>query len=109
MPALKPKEVAPSIASCIPEYVVEVYNDLIRKNFNGHSAQVKLEDAKQAVSRAVVQQNPEFELSVARSFAEENRYWDIEPIFEDAGWKVEFNKKCIGDNFDSHYVFSIRR
>ena len=110
MPAIKPNEVLPAVANAIPEFVIEVFNGLIKKNFNGYSADVKLEDAKLAVIEAIKHNNPEHanlgdrEL---RDFLMERRYMDVEPVFQAAGWKVEFNKQCIGDNFASHYVFML--
>lgn len=112
MPAIKPNEVLAKVAHAIPDYVIEVFNDLIKKSFNGYSATVKLEDAKVAVTQAIVRNNPEIphmDHSLARQFMEERRYMDVEPVFRDAGWKVEFNKKCIGDNFDSHFVFKLEK
>jgi hypothetical protein len=112
MPAIKPNEVMPSVAARIPEYVIEAFNELIRAKFTGYSATVTLEDAKQAVARAIVQNNPEVpyqSIDSARKFADENRYLEVETIFRDAGWKVEYNHQSYGDSYASHYVFSMPR
>jgi hypothetical protein len=110
MPAIKPNEVMATVASSIPEFVIEVFNDLIKKHFNGYSARFDLEEAKLAVIEAIKKNNPEHAHlgdREHRSFLMERRYMDVEPVFEKAGWKVEFNKQCIGDNFASHYVFML--
>lgn len=112
MPALKPSDIVPSINTTIPDYVIEAFNDLIRKNFDGTKAIVKMTEAELEVSKAIHMHNaeiPYLDLEAALVFAEQHHYFDIEPIFQAADWKVEFFEEQTGMfKFAAQYVFTVK-
>ena len=92
---ITPEEVIPKRKNLIPNEVFEVFDDLIVKNFSG--------------TRAMVMQDVVVGILEDRGFSRQqlydNHYLDVEPYYREAGWQVTYNKKCIGDSFDSHYIF----
>lgn len=67
----------------IPSVVIEVFNKLIARGWNGRES--------------VVQQNEVVDLIFSRSELKreelfQNNYLDIEPLYEKVGWSVEYDK-----------------
>lgn len=90
---IKPSEVVKKI----PDFMIEVFNELIQENWNGHEAKFKLNDAFNRLK----QKNPE-----AAEIAYEKNYFDVESIYRKEGWKVMFDKPGYCEDYDAYFVFS---
>jgi hypothetical protein len=94
---VKPNEISKIKASNIPKEVILVFNDLIIKNFNGHSARVVQDEAAKLAAEL---------LGISTCQLYENNWMDVESTFEEAGWDVEYDKAHYSDNYDSYFKFS---
>jgi len=105
---MKEKPITPymlqNLSKEIPDEVIKAVNTLIRCNW------------KNGQKRAIITQKDLIELilenfkkagneKIKRENIFENGWFDIEDVYEGAGWLVEYNGSCIGDNFESYFVF----
>lgn len=96
--AIRPTEVIKARKASMPDVVIEVFNDLITKQFDGHSAYVTQEAAVRAlVSKGLV-----------RNQIFSNGWLDVEDIFEKAGWKVKYDKPGFNESYDAYFEFSLK-
>lgn len=87
----------------IPAYVIEAANDLlVRKvSLSGVATFTVPELADLAVKKARAQGE-----RISRDKLFDNRWLDIEPVFQEAGWKVQFIKTPYYDSNPDSFVFS---
>lgn len=97
---ISPNKVTKAKSSKIPPEVVEAFNELITENWSGRSARVTQDEA---VSRIMAKMNIE---QKNRYLVFDNSYLDVEPLFEDAGWKVEYDKPGHCETYEAYFVFS---
>ena len=94
--ALGPDEVLAARKASLPDVVIEVFNDLISENFNGHSAIVY----QSAVVKHLVSKG----LSRDKIY---NKGWlDVEDIYLEQGWKVEYDKPGYNEDYEAYFKFS---
>ena len=80
----------------IPGPVIQVFNELIERNWDGRKATVMLDDA--AALGASRMEIPESEVY-------SRRYLDVEPVFRAAGWNVEHDKPGYNESYEAYFVF----
>jgi hypothetical protein len=84
--------------SNIPDFVVEVVNELIIKNYceNTKTSLVKQDDILNViVTRGLSTRMTMFE----------NNYLDIEPLFESFGWCVKYDKPGYCESYPATFEF----
>ena len=79
----------------IPEEVIEAFNELIIEEMN--TSGIAIIKCQQAIDR-ILQKMP-LETDVV------NRWLDVEPIFEEAGWKVEYDQPGYNESYEAYYTF----
>lgn len=106
------KPITPSEATKnkeIPPFVIECFNALIKKEFNGSSARVMQED----VVRSILAHPATKEiLKITRSRRGEifDRGWlDVESVYHKVGWKVVYDKPAFNEDYEPFFVFTRRR
>ena len=89
---ITPREADDARGKHIPGNVIEAFNELIQRDWDGNSATVKQDDviAKLNVDRGKI-------------FAE--GWLNVEPLFEEAGWTVLYDKPGIGDSYGAYFRF----
>lgn len=94
------KEVKPirpeEIVKPIPDTVIEAFNELITKNFNGTSSEFLASD----VVNLIVKRK-----ACRRTEIYSSGYLDVEPIYRKNGWQVDYEQPSIGDNFSAYFRF----
>lgn len=96
---IKPEEVVAKRLVDIPEEVIQVFNELISQNWNGHSATVDQSKACKAICKA---------LKIKSYEAYERNLLDIESLYEQSGWVVKYDKPGYNESYEAHYVFKKR-
>lgn len=81
----------------IPPEIIEIFNLLIVKNWNGRSATVM---QNTAMAQAVAK------LDVSRQFIFDNHWMDVEDVFRRAGWKVEYDKPGHNESYEANFTFT---
>ena len=99
MKIIKPSEVVELKKNNIPQEVFDAFNELIAKNWDGHSATVLQKDVVDLIiSKFTSPVNP---------YAE---HWlDIEDIYRNEGWIVEYDKPGWNEDYSgSSFKFSVK-
>jgi hypothetical protein len=94
---ISPNEIQDKKNKEIPEEIVEIFNNLIIKNWNGQSARVI---QCTAVSMAAEK------LGISRQTIYDNHWMDVEPLFREAGWEVKYDKPGYCEDYDACFIFS---
>lgn len=94
--ALSPDEVKPIQTSNIPDAVVQVFNELLVKHWDGTTAQIMQDDV---LEKLLVEHN------IERHDAFAKRWLDIEPIFAEQGWLVKYVKGPYYDTSPRYFHF----
>ena len=84
----------------IPPEVVEAFNELIVENLEGGSATVMQSDAVKRIQS---------KLTIQREAIFKKGWLDVEPLFEQHGWSVEFDKPGYNETYEAHFTFSKKR
>lgn len=96
---IRPEEANAEKLQDIPDAVFEVFNKQIIRNLSSGGR------------RAVVYQDVVLELleeghDLDRDVVFDNGWLDVEPLYREAGWKVEYDKPAYNENYRAHFVFS---
>jgi hypothetical protein len=94
---ITPHEVVDAKAKAMPDEVIEVFNELIAKNWNGHQAVIKKGEAVSAIIAAL-------DLEGNREIYD-NNWLDVEDIFRKAGWDVKYDKPGYNETYEGYYTF----
>lgn len=97
---IRPEDIIDYKINLIPDYVIEVVNELLIKNWSYSSAVIKQNEVVEAI---MVKNN-----SVKRGDIFTNKWLDFEPIFEKAGWKVVYDKPGWNEDYEANWRFSRR-
>lgn len=91
---LKPDEVVKAKSKTIPSVVIEAFNSLIARNWNGYQSTVLQKDVVAALSS-----------QLTPAIIYQNHYLDVEDLFRQAGWHVEYDKPGYNESYDAYFVF----
>jgi len=93
---IKPGDVVKVKQGTIPDAVIEAFNELIVKKFDGRSATVRQDEV--------------ISLLVTKGLKEEaiyeNGWLDVEGIYEKSGWEVAYDKPGYNESYAAFFVFT---
>ena len=95
---ISPKEASSLKRERIPDYVIEAFNEMIAKKATSGTVSFKQKD----VVDLILKKAPE---GTTSSFLFENHFLDVEPIFIDAGWRVEYDKPGYNESYEPTFTF----
>lgn len=95
---LAPHEVVEAKKELIPDVVIETFNTLLaERGMDGHVTIYQDEVVAQLEA-----------LGLQRREIYDRHWLDVEPLYREAGWTVEYDKPSYGDNdFRAYFQFSI--
>ena len=100
--AWTPSEVRAQKINFIPPEIIEAVNELIAKHWNGSSATISISEVRDAAfTKMRINCSPNLE----KNYASEG-WLDFEPIFEDRGWHVMFDRPGYCESYDATWRFS---
>jgi len=98
---ITPKELDSTLGSDIPDVIITVVNEMLKKAYRkGQSVTLLQKD----IVREVVKRS---EYTSAQIY--ENNWMDFEPIFEKAGWRVDYDKPAYCETYDASFKFTPKR
>lgn len=89
----------------IPDEMISSFNELIIENIDLHGrAQFTVKDVvNRAISKKLVTKKKRHQIS-------DNNWLDVENIYGELGWNVEYNSPDMyGSQFDPYFVFSPKK
>ncbi len=94
---IKPSEVVGKKAETLPKVIIETFNELIAKHWNGNTSKFTMAEAELIICN---------KLDCNSKYLYDNHYMDVEDIYRAEGWKVSFDKPGYNESYDSSYEFS---
>lgn len=94
----KPITLPQEVKSAMPDEIVEVFNDLIQRYWDGRQARFKQEEAVGLIAT---------KLSIRPNSVFDKHYLDVEELYRQAGWKVVYDKPGFNENpYPPTFTFS---
>lgn len=89
-------------AQKIPHFVIGIFNAEIAKNFNSN---LNCAEVKQTTVYKQIQAYIEAHSELGDVDAYHQGWLDVEPLFENAGWKVQYHKQPYYETESSYFIF----
>lgn len=96
---IRPEEVATQKAAALPEGVIDAFNELIAKAFNGSAATVYQDD----LVDEILERCPSV---LTRQQVFDEHLLDVEPVYRQAGWRVAYEKPGWNESGRAYFVFT---
>jgi hypothetical protein len=96
---ITPKEVRETATK--PDVVIEVFNELIQKYWDGDQAVIKESEAAQLISKRMD--------NIGTKAIYENRWLDIEHLYQKSGWVVVYDKPGFNESYPATFTFSTKK
>lgn len=100
MQAISPNDPALSPKKRIPHFIVKAFNELIVEKFDGRSSVIQ----KDLVINRICESSDRSASDLRAEIFDKN-WLDVEPLYEEQGWKVEFHKPAIDEKYDAYFKF----
>ena len=105
MKPITPDEVVDKKAQQLPDFVIESFNELIAKHWNGQSACFKKEDVVRLIAdKATTEWGGIHNERVTRLYTE--RCLDVEDIYRAVGWVVKYDSPGCNETYPATFEFS---
>ena len=99
---LTPKEAKKTKLEVIPDFVIQAFNELIVKNLNSYgSSSFKQKDLVDIIMKSSSQDN-----GFTRDDVYSNHWLDVENLYRDLGWNVQYDKPGYNENYEAFFEFS---
>jgi len=95
---IKPSDVAKGKKAVFPDAALQAFNELIAKGYSNGSATVKQDDVLALMVKKGLKRKAIFD----------NHWLDVEELYEDAGWEVEYDKPGFNESYSATFKFSRR-
>ncbi len=99
MKPITPAEATQSRITSIPDYVIQAFNTMITKEIRGNRASVRQEDVMALIVQACG----------SRQMIFDNRWLDVEKLYEAAGWSVKYDKPGYNETYEARFIFTASR
>lgn len=93
---ISPKDIINLKEKLIPSDVIDSFNELIAKHFNGNHANFGISEAISLIKSKMGVQTIE------------NNWLAVEDIYRKVGWVVEFDRAGFCEGYESNYTFSLK-
>ena len=96
---ITPEQALNSRENYFPDYVIQAFNKVIAKNFNGKKSQFKLDEI---INQILVEGMGQ----ITRTQIFADRLLDVESIYEKHGWKVYYDSPGYNESYDANFTFT---
>lgn len=98
---ITPDEVVPQKKSSLPSFVIQAFNNLIAKFFSGGRAEFEQNLVIEEIQKLAKEKG----VKLKREDIFDLHYLDVEEIFEEAGWRVEYDKPGYNETYAATFTF----
>lgn len=98
MKPVTPNQVTEFKKKQMPEGVIEAFNELIAKRWNGSTSTIMQDE----IIDLIVEKVPR----ATRRKIFDNHWLDVEDIFREEGWKVSYDKPGYNETYEASFKFS---
>lgn len=101
---IKPSEVSKKKAESLPGEVLEAFNEMIAKYWNGTSSKFKQKEAIELIlSKMNVSKETADKFNAKDLF--KNKMLDVEDVYRDHGWNVSYDGPGYCETYDATFEF----
>lgn len=93
---ITPQEVGTGAFEHLPEEVIEIFNGFIEDKWNGKESFFTQDEVMEALEERFM---------LNREVLFDRRYLDVEGVYRNAGWKVQYESPSIGESFKAYFKF----
>ena len=93
-----PDEARAAKHTAIPSFVLEAVNELLAESYTGSKITLMQSAIVQRIKDKMHLDGYDGEFI--------NKWLDVEPIYEDNGWKVHYDKPGYNESFDAYFEFT---
>lgn len=104
---ITPDQVGAAKAAILPDHVIETWNELIAANWSGGRACVQQNDAVVALMDHV--DSSVIDLASRRQEVFNLKWLDIEDVYCEQGWDVEYDKPGYNEDYEATFTFEPKR
>lgn len=104
MPPVTPEEVVNRRLKDIPEAVIEAWNGVIAKYFQGSAKSGSSRFVQDEAVDAIIEA-----MGCDRKVVFDNHWLDIESLYRDAGWSVTYDRPGYNESYDPTFEFRVKR
>lgn len=98
---LRPEDMNEAKKLVIPDFVLQAVNMCMAKNLvRGHGSITQDE---------VISYILEHNSGITRQQIFDNNWLDFEPLYEEAGWKITYDKPGYDETYEAHWVFKAKQ
>ena len=94
---ITPGDIAAIKQQQIPGFVFDSFNELIAKHYDGTQSTFLQRDVTTLISEAG---------NCSESYVYDNRWLDVEAVYERSGWKVEYDKPGFNEDYPARFTFT---
>lgn len=98
-----PEDVLKKRNEMIPDFVITAFNDLLTENYQEDETIIKQEDA----IRKILEYSTDYELTREAIF--KKHYLDIENLYRNNGWEVDYEKPAFDERFEPYFIFKPKK
>lgn len=99
--AISPREVPVKQAELLPDEVIEAFNELIVETVSGGKAKF----TQNAVVERILNK---FHGGVGRPVVFDKGWLNVEPLYREQGWEVEYDKPGLHETYDAYFTFTAK-
>ena len=103
MKVYTPEDVLKKRVGTIPDYVIDAFNDLLTENYQEDETIIEQED----VIRKILEYSTDDELTRETIF--KKHYLDIENLYRNNGWEVDYEKPAFDELFEPFFIFKPKK
>ena len=100
---ISPDEVINKKKKLLPDGVIEAFNELIAKNWDGNQSVIDQDDVVNLICEKV---GDGMGNSAPRRLVFDNNWLNVEEIYEAQGWEVEYDKPGYNEVYSASFIFS---
>ena len=97
---ITPAEVVDKKKEQLPNEVIDAFNALIAANITNGRARIRVEDIITLIK---------LKLGVTREQVYEKHYLDVEDIYREVRWKVEYDQPGYCESYDATFTFTAKK
>lgn len=102
-----PEDVLKKRVETIPDYVIDAFNDLLTENYQEDETIMFAYIEQEDVIRKILEYSKDDELT--REIIFKKHYLDIENLYRNNGWEVDYKKPMADEYFKAYFVFKSKK
>lgn len=103
MKAITPKEACEAKAKSLPEFVIKAFNNLLVRKYNQSAIYITQTEVVDEILKLSCDDN------LTRQDVFDNRWLDIEPLYREYGWVVNFDKPGYNESGVAMFTFKPKK